>query len=213
MAGLHGVEPASFPPLEPPPPLPQPLGNGTAPSGVGPAAGEAVARLLPWHGERGVDFARTAGSGLLIDRDGRSIPDDQSYYSMSLPDELTGDGPFLFGFRPHGMTRPPGDPLRPEWVLRRIELIGLVTRDEPVAYPSASLPRMEGAAGRETRALTAFEVTALKQFSGDRWLVAEERGDRLRALGALPAAAACAECHGVEEGRLLGAFSYDFVRP
>ena len=217
MAGLHGVEPASFPPLEPPPPLPQPLRNGTAPSSVGPAAGEPIARLRPWHGERGVDFARTAGSGLLIDRYGQSISADRFYGSVSLPDDLTrgptGDGPFLFGFRPHGMTRAPGDPLRPEWVLRRIELIGLVTWDEPVAYPSESLPRMEGAAGRETRALTPFEAGALSRLSGDRWLIAEETGDRLRALGALPAAAACAECHGVEEGRLLGAFSYDFVRP
>ena len=114
---------------------------------------------------------------------------------------------------PHATQTPAGEgPLAPAWELRTVELIGLVQYDEPVAYTSPDLPRMGETATHHVRTLTDFERSALPRLAGGEWVVAAEHGDRLRAVGALPAAKACAACHGVEEGRLLGALSYDFAR-
>ena len=62
------------------------------------------------------------------------------------------------------------------------------------------------------RPLTAFEAAALPKLAAGEWVHAAADRYRLRALGALPAAKACAECHGVPVGTLLGALSYDFLR-
>ena len=174
-----------------------------------PADPDAVADLAAWHTERGIDFANEAGFGALADREGDGWNDPK------LPDDADpADAPFLIGFRPHATGTPAGDgPLAPEWKLERVELIGLLLHDEPVAYASADLPRMGETANHATRPLTDFEAAALPKLAAGEWVVAAADDYRLRAVGALPAATACAACHGVEEGRLLGALSYDFTRP
>lgn len=127
-----------------------------------------------------------------------------------MPGSLLGqEGPFLIGFRPHAMRSEP--PPLAGWSLRRVELVGLILHDEPVAYPSENLPRMVAGGERETRPLTVFEAAALPKLAAGEWVVAAKEGDRLRAVGALPAAKACADCHGLPVGRLLGALSYEFV--
>ncbi len=62
----------------------------------------------------------------------------------------------------------------------------------------------------ETRALDAFEKTALTRLQGGETLVAQmAKNGTLRMLGAVRAQAACIACHDeVKEGALLGAFSY-----
>ena len=174
-----------------------------------PADPDAVADLAAWHTERGIDFANGAGFGVLAGVDG------DGWSGAVLPDDADpADAPFLIGFRPHAAGAPAGDgPLMPDWTLDRVELIGLLLHDEPVAYASADLPRMGETATHETRPLTDFEAAALPKLAAGEWVVAAADDYRLRAVGALPAAKACAACHGVEEGRLLGALSYDFTRP
>ena len=162
--------------------------------------------VAAWHLERGIDFANEAGFGAF----GR--PSDE--YDAPLPaDYEGGEGPFLIGFRSHAAQTDPGDGPLPGWALTGFELIGLVLHDRPVAYQSDYLP----IAGPDApiagvRDLTPFESAALGRLATGEWVVGEAESDRLRAVGALTAAKACADCHGVSEGRLLGALSYEFVR-
>ena len=198
------------------PTFPQPSPDGIAPDGhlvdaAGPD-GSAAEALAAWHADRGGDFANAPGFGLLAGADDEPVP---GYWAFvrSPPDADPDVAPFLLGFRPHATQTPAGEgPLAPAWELRAVELIGLVQYDEPVAYTSEHLPRMGETATHHVRTLTEFERSALPRLAGGEWVVAAENGDRLRAVGALPAAKACAACHGVEEGRLLGALSYDFSR-
>lgn len=171
-------------------------------------AAETAAALEDWHARRGVDFANADGFGLLGEIGGQGWG-----ITAGLPDDLDPAGaPYLVGFEPHRSRTPPGDPLAPAWELVRVELIGLVTGPAPVAYASDELPRMGKTATHRERSLTAFERAALPRLAAGECVVAAADADRLLAVGALPAAAACAACHGVEEGRLLGALSYDFRR-
>ena len=209
----HGLEPAD---LSRPRPaiLPQPSDRWLAPDAALAepsalaAAEELRGELAPWHADRGIDFANPGGFGLLGE------PDAPPFQAAGLPaDADPALAPYLIGFEPHAAGTPPGDPLAPAWRLARVELIGLVAGPDPVAYASAELPRMGETASHITRSLTDFERAALPRLAAGEWVVAGADGDRLRAVGALPAANACAECHGVEEGRLLGALSYEFARP
>ena len=175
-------------------------------------AAETAAALADWHAGRGVDFANAEGFGLFGEIGGRGFD-----MTAALPADADPAGaPYLVGFEPHRSRTPPGEPLAPAWELARVELIGLVSGPDPVAYASDELPRMGETASHHERTLTAFEAAALPKLAAGEWVVAatgsNDGGDRLRAVGALPAAAACAACHGVEEGRLLGALSYDFRR-
>ena len=172
-----------------------------------------AAALAEWHAGRGIDFANADKFGLLGEIGGRGWEN-----TAALPADTDPAGaPYLVGFEPHRSQTPPGEPLAPAWELRRVELIGLVSGDEPVAYASDELPRMGETASHHPRSLTTFERAALPKLAAGAWVVAatdpDGGGGRLRAVGALPAAAACAACHGVEKGRLLGALSYDFRRP
>ena len=194
------------------PVLPQPRAGRMWPDGdvtAEPAADAgALEALALWHARRGIGFANAPGFGLLAQ------PGGDGWDEPALPpDADPADAPFLLGFSPHAARTSPGaGPLAPRWELVRVELIGLVLHDEPVAYASDELPRMGETATHATRPLTAFERSALPRLAAGEWVVAAAHDYRLRAVGALPAAKACAECHGVEEGRLLGALSYDFER-
>lgn len=176
--------------------------------GLGPVADDDVtAALAEYHTARGVDFANAPGFEVLARGDG-------SRGDAALPDDADlADAPFLIGFRPHATrTEAGGGPLMPAWRLHRVELIGLILHDEPVGYASESLPRMGETATHAVRPLTEFESDALPKLAAGAWVHAAADDYRLRALGALPAAKACAECHGVPVGTLLGALSYDFLR-
>ena len=168
---------------------------------------DAAAALAEYHTARGVDFANAPGFGVLARGDG-------SAGDAALPEDADpADVPFLIGFRPHASRTEAGDgPLMPAWRLHRVELIGLILHDEPVGYASESLPRMGETATHAVRPLTEFEAAALPKLAAGAWVHAAADRYRLRALGALPAAKACAECHGVPVGTLLGALSYDFLR-
>ncbi len=101
------------------------------------------------------------------------------------------------------------------WTLNRLELIGLMTHDEPVAYVSDQLPNMEDLGGAPIRGLNKFEREALARLGGQEDVVIDEQTDegatRITMLGALRAGKSCAACHDVPYGTLLGAFSYELT--
>ncbi len=121
------------------------------------------------------------------------------------------------GFQPHGFHYPVRGRLQqPEaWSIRRLELVSLLRFDTPQVYVLDHLPRMDQLSAEDvpTRELDAFESAALKQLWFQEDLVMEESDDgTVRMMGALRAAEQCLECHTVQRGDLLGAFSYELQR-
>jgi hypothetical protein len=123
---------------------------------------------------------------------------------------LIRDRDHVAGFLPHSITQrherfenhraPPPN--------LRIELVSLLKFDEPRIYVSKYLPGMEELAKAATRPLDAFEQHALSALRQGEDIVSEEQSNKLRAMGALRALKQCLQCHTVQEGELLGAFSY-----
>lgn len=109
------------------------------------------------------------------------------------------------GFQSHRFSRLP---THDRWAARRVDLVGLLLHEKPVAYITANLPRMDEVKKASTRRLDGFEAWGLEKLRGGDDLVLGESAGRVRMLGALRAAKQCAECHGCERGALLGAFSY-----
>ena len=118
------------------------------------------------------------------------------------------------GFQSHGFRNVPKDSVSDGWQLARLELVSLLKHDPPAVYLSEHLPRMEELASETapTRPLNAFETTALPQLLEGQNIVAETQGNRLRVLGGVQAAHVCTQCHNVQAGHLLGAFTYQFRR-
>jgi hypothetical protein len=96
------------------------------------------------------------------------------------------------------------------WRLQRLELVSLLKFDEPRVYVLDHLPRMDQLSSdtAPTRPLNEFEASALQQLYTDKDLVVSEQGDEVQMLGSLRAARQCLDCHNVQRGELLGAFSY-----
>jgi hypothetical protein len=114
------------------------------------------------------------------------------------------------GFLPHRFSALPQAPRR--WQVQTLDLVGLVVHDQPVAYVSEHLPRMDELRQAQTRTLDDFEREALSALRKGEDLVSRESGERLRLLGAIRAVKQCTTCHGCERGELLGAFSYALRR-
>jgi hypothetical protein len=127
------------------------------------------------------------------------------------------------GFEPHAFTAAPvviepipesKEPPAELWLIGRLELVSLLKHEEPVAYVSAHLPRMQELASDDvpTRPLTHVESRLLGQLHDGEQIAAEATSNRIRMLGALRASRQCMECHQVPRGALLGAFSYELQR-
>jgi len=114
------------------------------------------------------------------------------------------------GFLSHRFSEAPSAPT--SYRLQTLDLVGLVKHDQPVAYVSEHLPRMDELKNAPTRQLDDFEAEALDALQKGDDLVARESGGRLRMLGAIRAVKQCTSCHGCERGVLLGAFSYALKR-
>jgi hypothetical protein len=132
-----------------------------------------------------LDFANVSGFGVVRDRR------------------------HVIGFQPHGFSRSPAPPRA--LVLRRLDLIGLVMHEEPVAYISDKLPSMEILAEATTRPLDDFEKAGLRALQWREDLFIRKTADIERLLGAIRSAKQCVACHGGRRGDLLGAFSYTFT--
>ena len=87
---------------------------------------------------------------------------------------------------------------------------------EPFVYttgkPAASSDVMKSMLDKTpTRKLNAFETEALAKLrDGENSLMGDEQGKTLL-VGAVRATTSCLACHSVEEGALLGAFTYPLV--
>jgi hypothetical protein len=168
------------------PPVPQP-GSQEHLSG---SSGEELSQpprgqeetLSRMHQEGIVDFANIAGFGFVKDR--RHVA----------------------GFQSHRFSKVPKPAER--WEVHRLDLIGLLLHDEPVAYISEYLPRMDELREAPTRLLDSFETLALGELRRGNDLSVEEIPSGLRMMGAIRSVKQCVECHGGERGDLLGAFSY-----
>lgn len=120
----------------------------------------------------------------------------------------------VVGFIEHGFHYPPLSFMEnPEvWTLERLELVSLLKFDAPRVYVLDHLPRMDQLQGTDipTRDLDEFETAALVKLWTEEDVVisdADEHG-RVRMLGTLRATKQCLDCHSVQRGTLLGAFSY-----
>ncbi len=172
------------------PPVPQPAPRSTDPwtdralqAAPGKSEPKPDPEWLGMHLKGAADFVHPKGFGYFKDR--RHVA----------------------GFQPHQFSKPPEPPQR--WALKTLDLVGLVVHDEPVAYISANLPRMDELRKAPTRPLDAFEAAGLAALSrGDDLFVRDTADGRRRMLGAVRSVTQCLSCHGGERGELLGAFSY-----
>ena len=165
--------------------------------------------LFGYHQSGLLDFAGPLGWGLIRDRE-----------------HVAGFKPHQFRKLPPLVTkwdRDPNVPVPPtanlpapkpveEWVLRKLELVSLLKHKRPAVYISATLPKMDELVEAETRELSGFEADSLQALRGGESLVARAKVNHLEMFGALRAAKQCQQCHQVQRGELLGAFSYELHR-
>jgi hypothetical protein len=119
------------------------------------------------------------------------------------------DRKHVAGFQPHQFSELPSSE---QWQVRRLDLVGLLLHDEPVAYVSEHLPRMDKVRDAPTRPLDKFESAALEGLRRGEDLLVSDTPDGLRMMGAIRSVKQCVSCHGGERGDLLGAFSYTLRR-
>lgn len=98
------------------------------------------------------------------------------------------------------------------WLVGRLELVSLLKFAEPAVYVSKHLPRMDKLVDAKTRPLNAFESEALSQLQAGDDLAVRYSLNHIQMVGSLRAMKQCLDCHQVERGELLGAFSYDLWR-
>jgi hypothetical protein len=160
--------------------------------------------LLRLHLSGQLDFAGPVGLGLVRDRD--HVAGFKSHQFRTLPQLVTKWD--------HEQVGPPSPPRKPveEWVLRKLELVSLLKHDQPAVYVSDRLPKMDELAEAPTRELSEFESASLKSLRSGESLVARAKSNHLEMVGALRAAKQCQQCHQVQRGELLGAFSYELHR-
>jgi hypothetical protein len=122
----------------------------------------------------------------------------------------------VFGFQSHGFRHPPKMPeatiATSRWRIASLELVSLLKNEIPAVYISKNLPRMDELAEAPARPLDGFETDALAQLRSGDEIVVKEEADEVRMLGSLRAAKQCTECHSVNRGDLLGAFTYRLRR-
>jgi len=114
------------------------------------------------------------------------------------------------GFQAHQMSRAPGPAER--WTVQTIDLISLLLHDEPVAYITDHLPRMDELRSAPTRPLDELENKGMEALRSGEDLVMEKTATAVRMVGVLRSVRQCLSCHGGERGDLLGAFSYTLAR-
>jgi hypothetical protein len=145
-----------------------------------------VPRFYRPNSDAVADFVYAAGLGLFVDRS------------------------HVTGFQTHRFSEVP-KPID-EWTVETLDLVGLVMHEEPVAYVSENLPRMDELRTATTRGLDEFETTGLAELRRGEDVVVSTSGSRLRMFGPIRNVEQCVKCHGGERGDLLGAFSYRFGR-
>jgi hypothetical protein len=96
------------------------------------------------------------------------------------------------------------------WVVKEVQLVGLVKHKDPVVYLSgeAEEAMKEGKKEEKTRRPDEFEAKSLEVIRGGGELVqVEKKGGTLRSMSGIYAGKQCAGCHE-RTGEMLGAFTY-----
>jgi hypothetical protein len=116
------------------------------------------------------------------------------------------------GFQPHAFSQfpklPENNPEAANWKIGQLELVSLLKHEQPRVYQSTNLPNMRELETVPTRTLDSFESAALEKLRGGEDLIVSTGSHEIRMLGSLRAVKQCMECHQVDRGTLLGAFSY-----
>ena len=154
-------------------------------------------RLAGLHEQGLFDFLEPAAFGYVKDRE--HVAGFESHQFRRMP-QL--DGP----------PKPDKADGKERWAVVRLELVSLLKHKGPVAYVTGVLPNMEDGDRAETRPLRPFEEKALMALREGDDLITETSGDHIRMVGSLRAGKQCLECHQVERGDLLGAFSWELQR-
>lgn len=98
-----------------------------------------------------------------------------------------------------------------QWILKKVQLVGLTKNPTPIVYDTAEVPGMKGMKEIPTRELDAFEKKALEALQSGDNLSVERKGASMRAMGPIYAGKQCLACHD-KPGEMLGAFTYSFER-
>jgi hypothetical protein len=125
------------------------------------------------------------------------------------------DRAHVAGFKSHGFRSDPYPAWRSEnwrWRIEHVQLVGILSHEQPVVYLTDKLPSMEQIRQGKTRKLDYFEEAALPTLREGEDLFIVSKGETVRMLGALRATKTCLQCHDAAVGDLLGAFSYVLQR-
>ena len=152
-----------------------------------PAVAPQEFRLTDLHKNALLDFAQPDHFGYVQDRE------------------------HVAGFEPHGFTQLPMLDQPSQWHIQRVELVSLLKHERPMVYQSEFLPKMDELKSAPVRPLDAFEQRGLGKLRSGENLVVEAGDRQILMLGAIRAATQCLQCHSVERGALLGAFSYELL--
>lgn len=188
--------------------------NGSALEGIAEpiATPEVPSRdnLVDMHTSGLLDFVSRDAAGYVIDRDHVSGFESHRFYVMPGTDLHPSD----IKHRDLGIPIPPArrELWRRNWAIVRIELIGLLSHPEPVAYISNHLPQLDELDRYPVRKLDEFETGALVAMRTQEDVVIIDQPRVIRMLGSLRAGKGCQDCHKVPRGELLGALSYE-LRP
>ena len=98
------------------------------------------------------------------------------------------------------------------WQIRRMNLVSLLKFPQPAVYESENVPTMQELVKAKTRPLDKFEADALQKLRDGEQIVVASQTNRIQMLGSLRATKRCLDCHSVQHGELLGAFSYELIR-
>lgn len=99
------------------------------------------------------------------------------------------------------------------WTLVRLELVSLLKHQPAAVYVSEHLPAMDELRGAPTRPATTFETQSIDKLRNGDDIAFEIHGQEMQMVGAIRAITECRNCHRIQEGGLLGAFSYRFRVP
>jgi hypothetical protein len=131
-----------------------------------------------------------------------SLKDFNSPAEHSLPAKKKESSPH------RGVQSADGDKQK-TWRIKTLDLVGLLTHDQPVVYVSENPPAMKDLKDMPTRRLDFFEFAGLEAIHKGEQTFIREKDGTIRMLGAIRAAKECLFCHSdCHEGTLLGAFSY-----
>ena len=159
-----------------------------------PAAPVIIPQLETVHRHAQLDFADPLDFGFVLDRAARGRFSLASFHAPADPARIVGDR--LPDDRVVGGA--PGRTCEPA----QARAADGVSLQEPAA--NGRFTR------RAVRPLDAFEEEGLSALRAGETIHTRDEGDRIRMLGAVRAAGQCLNCHEVQHGALLGAFSYEF---